>query len=798
MNAELKTKQIHQRGTRHRNECYHAVIDSTPGSTAIAYLRVINNREELVLQLSPDTDGIVLSRGTYILNPHFAGGYLFWVENDGNDWTIKAVDLQKPVADEIIQPFSHHGRPLSLSSATGGCGTVILSWEERQGKTTRIRYARFGESRFEKPVELTDGTVNAYDPAVAITPDGTAYIAYTAFIDGDYQIMLQEIRRRGSKDMKPIVISNRHCSCLYPSLAPRKQGGVWFSYTSLILPSGEEELFQPFVTHHRHLAQLTFFSNHGLLFAGYFDGRELLAPFAPPAPGILASTGELAGMIVFGSGHCGRSTIFEDQLERAHILFRQHNQAAPVTFTEEGEELCRSEKRGVEKSGNRHPDICLTSLEDEYWSIPRRLIQHAHFDSQPTFNLNGKLLNIAFTEDGRSTGFSQLGGAEWSDHTSEIGVGTVSVELRDTSPPAYKFYPFTVKPMPVASMEEPRFDHRQGSVIHAIGQTHTHSNLSVCRRETDRDITANYRFFQDVTHCDFCATTDHGFNMWQTEMLWMRKLAEYYYFPGEFVAIPAYEWTGTPEAAVNHDGGPFGHLNVLWLEEEGDLAVFTPMDKACAGGNPVKLRQVYEGRKIVAIPHHIKDSHWYNWNFFNEEFSPIIEIFQEFRGSAEQPKVPGISNSFQVEEGAYAVDKLREGRKFGFIAGADHSGLALAGVPVAELTRSALYDAVTERRTFGTTGIAVSIEFNCNGQDMGSSVKCERADFSISVRGAATIAELQVVRNGDEVEIMKVNQKEFARSWTAEQIENNEFWYCRLIFENGEIAWSSPIWLGKP
>ena len=115
-------------------------------------------------------------------------------------------------------------------------------------------------------------------------------------------------------------------------------------------------------------------------------------------------------------------------------------------------------------------------------------------------------------------------------------------------------------------------------------------------------------------------------------------------------------------------------------------------------------------------------------------------------------------------------------RKIGFIAGADHCGLALAGIPVDELTRNALYKAIIVRRTFGTTGIAVSIDFNCNGKDMGSIIPCECADFSISVKGAAVIEELQILRNGDETEVVKVSKKEFTHTWSVKNIENNEFW----------------------
>jgi hypothetical protein len=123
------------------------------------------------------------------------------------------------------------------------------------------------------------------------------------------------------------------------------------------------------------------------------------------------------------------------------------------------------------------------------------------------------------------------------------------------------------------AIDEPAPVERVGDFRPAFGQTHKRATISVCQR-WDRDPHSAYRFMQDVQHAQFGGLTDHCHNMWPTEMLYVRKLAEYYYFPGEFIAFRAYEW---PSTICKEAGGHnFGRMNPLMLEEQKDLEIYIP------------------------------------------------------------------------------------------------------------------------------------------------------------------------------------------------------------------------------
>jgi len=57
------------------------------------------------------------------------------------------------------------------------------------------------------------------------------------------------------------------------------------------------------------------------------------------------------------------------------------------------------------------------------------------------------------------------------------------------------------------------------------------------------------------------------------------------------------------------------------------------------------------------------------------------------------------------------------------------------------------------------------------------------------------IDEVQILRNGEVVDTVAASGREIRHRWQAERQAPGACWYGRLLFENGEIAWTSPIWL---
>ena len=784
----LLTNRLYAIANRHQNECYGPVLDPKADSTRLAYRLVSGTRESLVVREGPDHTAATVAPNTYIYSPVFVGNRLAWAQPDDKAWPIHA-------ADDLGRPqvaVATEGRARALTACAWGSRQALV-WEERIGKRTRIRGVRVSATgAYGNPFDITDGTGNAYDPACATAPDGTLHVAYGAFRGGNYAILLQALDEHGQCTGAPLRVSREGCVCVWPSLHPRAAGGVWISYTAYQANSCWEyattgQIDFGFPDHLRRRAQSAFYMNYGLVKAGYVDNGQVWTPqrdFALKTKKGGYVIKDLAVPQTFNSGH---SAIFEDEAGVPHVLYRKHNPAEAIAYAQE-DELHRSPPiPGRTDPDRNYADICLSVLEDKLWSAPVRLIQHAFIDTPISWRLDGRKLSVAFVEDGRTCG------NEWNDTEGQMGVGLATIELDRQTAPSYEPYPIACPPMFGPSMEEPDITRDAAEYRHVFGQTHIHSTTSNCGRSCNKNLHLTYRLVQDVQHADFCGITDHAFDMWHTDMLIMRKAAEYYYFPDEFVAIPSYEWTGT--GGQRHEGGPFGHVNPMFLEETGDLELSTPFDPSCAGGTLPKLQARYAGRRIIGIPHHMADSyHPYAWSMHDEAFSPVVELFQTGRGSYEQPGAPG-DNNFGFVDGLCVLDALKRGTRMGFIGGGEHCGMALAGLLVKELTRTGLYEAFSARRTFATSGQLLTLAFTCNGVLMGQEVEATQGDFRLSAHAAETIHELQIVRNGETVEQVPVNGMEVDHQWTAKRREKGEFWYCRLIFANNDLSWSSPIWL---
>jgi hypothetical protein len=784
----LTWRRYYARGTRHDHESYGAVCDTTSASRGLAYHRVGDKREGLVYRADPTAVEVLVSQGTYILSPVLAGGYLIWTELRRGAWIIRAISTSNVATGRIVEPVACAGRPIHLNAATRE-GQTVLVWEERSGKRTRIRGVVINAGQFGQPVDMTAGVSNAYDPQCIVLHDGRVGLIYSAFTDGQYRIYIQFFSDVLYPVGMPVRVSDGISGALYPSLCERSEGGVWFSFAQMAASPSREHV----VKHGRHRDQTSMFAAPMRLMVGALHNEHVYAPYAPPDGEGLQ--GHMASMIVFGSEGSAQSRVFEDDDGRLRVLLRQHCDRERTSYEDDDRVLVRSKLKGAVEGGHCYASICLMSLLDDRWSKPQVLISAAHVKGPLSYLRDGRMLSFAFTEDGRHTGWNAAG--EWMDAESEVAVGAAEVELSAGDAPRYDMRPFGIAAVPSQGVTDPTCaDGAGGDYQVALGQLHAHSEVSVCHRAIDGDAHFNYRFLQDVQHCDFGAITDHAFNMWHTEMLLMRKFAQYYYFPGEFVAIQGHEWTGSSMQSCRHDGGPWGHVTPLLLDEDSDLVCYYPGDEACEGSSLPRLVSCFGDQPVVAPPHHMADAlHPFKWGNFDAGLMSVVELFQDGRGSCESPSAPGVSRSLHVEQGPWCDTELLSGKRFGFIAGADHGGVARAGILTRALTREALYEAVSAKRCFATTGVGIEIEFSCNGQAMGSSIETTEGEFSLGVVAPEPLHAVHLMHNGHVAEGFAVHGTEFHHTWSVKRRRHGEFWYCRILLASGELAWTSPIWL---
>ncbi|AKF06381.1 CehA/McbA family metallohydrolase [Sandaracinus amylolyticus] len=326
-----------------------------------------------------------------------------------------------------------------------------------------------------------------------------------------------------------------------------------------------------------------------------------------------------------------------------------------------------------------------------------------------------------------------------------------------------------------------------------FGDIHQHSAHSDgCGVADEPYLRARYGYGDD-----FVALTDHesflGKRIGPGEWGYLQSVADRHDDPGSFATLIAYEWTGR-----RHPG-------------PGHKVVYLP----CTGLPIVSRDVVPEGKALVdavkalggfAVPHHV------GWTGADEsahdpDGQPVWEICS-CHGcylTADHPLgARGDLRDQMVEE------VLRRGHRFGFIACSDghgllwHHGVArkrdpfrtgLTAVQAKARTRDAILDAIRERRCYATSGVPILLDVIANGSlPMGSEVRASApVRIEAEAIGTSTIRELSIVSARGVIATARG-----ANARARVECELEAGWaYAKVVQDDGEMAWSSPIFVDR-
>jgi hypothetical protein len=344
-----------------------------------------------------------------------------------------------------------------------------------------------------------------------------------------------------------------------------------------------------------------------------------------------------------------------------------------------------------------------------------------------------------------------------------------------------------------------------------FGNLHRHSEQSGCGGDANGVGELHMRHAPHVNRSEFLAVTDHGEHLNDAEWREQCIRADFYTWPGARVAFPAIEWT----SEVPWHLPAYGHVNIIFSRSDLPYA-------NCWLPHSDSPRRLWawlgeHDPAAVTIPHHtMRGKAPTFWHNRDDWFQPVVEIFQDRRGSSEwlgapasQP--PRREQGLEVDPRGSVRRALDRGLKMGFIASSDHGGVALAGVYTKELSREGILEALHARRTFATTGDRLLLDFRINGVFQGGEVTLseqpagplnQAAPIAISLHAEVLrpVQRLVLVRDGVEVEAATPDpgRRVIDQVWQMEgPYVGTSYYYVRLESADGELAWSSPIWVTR-
>ncbi len=313
---------------------------------------------------------------------------------------------------------------------------------------------------------------------------------------------------------------------------------------------------------------------------------------------------------------------------------------------------------------------------------------------------------------------------------------------------------------------------------------------------------------------DFGAVTDHlGFS----EKVWdiIKKEVEETNIPEKFVTFFGFEVTTYPNIC--------DYCVLIKNPEELDireLLRYVPNIKTD------KFYRILSEHDVIIIPHfHLGKGKI--WNYKAPSQMRLAEIYScwgnhEYDGCA----LPSYGLPFrQGKRDKNTIHELlKNGYRCGFVAGSDsHSGQGgkafwlrtkqrykggLTAIIARELTRESLWEALKSRRVYATTGARIFLDFKINREYMGSEIKVKKGtdiNISFKVNGTKTTFLTQIIKNGRIWRSYDVSTYPYPpepgregileKEVVDEKILKSAYYYLRVTQIDGEIAWSSPIWV---
>ncbi|HOC93599.1 MAG TPA: CehA/McbA family metallohydrolase [bacterium] len=373
------------------------------------------------------------------------------------------------------------------------------------------------------------------------------------------------------------------------------------------------------------------------------------------------------------------------------------------------------------------------------------------------------------------------------------------------------------------------------------GELHGHSGLSPDAFVSTPE--QYYRYGKEVAKLDFAALTDHDapWGLAAVPSRWKQSVdaTRRWHEDGVYVAFIAYEWTsGSGLDCMFHtlkrrdrweyqkDPMHFGHRNVYYPGDEAPAEVCSVDSPDC--DTPEKLWEHLEEYGAISIPHHPLGGPIYpfNWDRFNPKYEPVVEIYS-WHGNSECDGCPyEIYNAYKNGKHS-ARTPLDAGHHFGFIASSDsHDGYAgnltrpprlikflqmfykgkatpgpgIAAVYAEELSREGIFEALRAKRTYAATGARIVMDVRANETTfMGGRLDSRGAPVSVSIyaRGVAPLEKIEVIKNGETAAVFEGDGgPEFKQTHIDALRERDEdYIYIRVTQTDGQMAWSSPIWI---
>lgn len=671
-------------------------------------------------------------------------------------------------------------------------GTIYVVWQTMAGRHAQIRLRYLRDGRWSERVSVTTGASNDWAPSVAAAPDGSAWVSWDRYrkgSGGSYDVYAVPFSPdSGVGEPLPVATTTRFEA--HSSIAVDSQGRPWVAWET----------------------------------SGVHWGKDLGRGLGDRQPGTSLGDTRRIEVVCFDGGQwkAPAAVAFDDPLAKGST-----GESRPQLFVDPDGNVWMSFKRRYSRLSYRptsHWEYFLTRLDGERWTDPVTLpLSWARKSTRMGMAVADGRLWAFWPHESRRWGFASR------PRLNRVVAGSLELPGPGRAPGLAPYRPEPGESRPDShptELDDVRFirNHRVqhgGRTLRIVrGDLHRHTELSQdVGGMSDGSLPEFYRYMIDAAEMDFGASTDHqagGTDFWNAVT---QKLADMYHFPERFTTLYGYE---------RNPGNPFGHRNLIYTHRnypivpffipahprfllpdspDGELLTFSSMGFGSGVRNETRLMyEVARRTNGLAIPHTSGTSSMgTDWRDNDPEVDTVAEIYQGARQNYEHKNAPrGIRDGEEDEaaggfqEPGMLWNAWKKGYRMGVIASSDHfsTHISYAMVYTPDTSREAIHESIRHRRTYGATDNIV-LEFRVGDAFMGEETTADGSQrIRVRARGTDRIAALHLIRDGNYVYKVEPGRAEAEFEFLdVDSAPGTHWYYVRLEQEDGELAWSSPIWI---
>ncbi len=333
------------------------------------------------------------------------------------------------------------------------------------------------------------------------------------------------------------------------------------------------------------------------------------------------------------------------------------------------------------------------------------------------------------------------------------------------------------------------------------GDTHRHTEISM-DGNNDGSLIQTYRYAMDAAELDYLLASEHNFQGGPDNdyINWLlQQTVDVFSVSGRFQPFYGYE------RSLRY---PDGHRNILFAERGKPTLPVTEAEQNHEEG-AARLYGYLKEHDGIAISHTSASNMGTDWRDNDPEVEPLVEIYQGDRVSNEYEGAPRAARSGNLrsapggfEPAGYVWNAWAKGYKLGVQAASDHlsTHISYACTIAEDFTREGMLDAMKKRHSYGATdNIVLDYRLQTGGREyLQGDILTTGSDFRLSVRviGTTPIRELDIIRDQTFVYNRQNLDADVSLEFADADVEPGEhLYYVRVIQNDGNMAWSSPIWV---